>query len=284
MSDDLSGFSMMDLFRMEAEERLSVLSQGLVALEGAGATAEVIEPLMRTAHSLKGAARVVGLSGAVLVAHAMEDCLVAAQKGQVKLEPAHIDELLVGVDLLVQISKVSEGEQESWQLSHGSEVEKLVSNLAAIQAGQTPMTATASAPVATPESVSASAPASPSTSAPSPLPPVSPVAEKLTAPVSPKPAPPAPAPRSDDLSGFSMMDLFRMEAEERLSVLSQGLVALEGAGATAEVIEPLMRTAHSLKGAARVVGLSGAVQVAHAMEDCLVAAQKGQVKLEPATH
>ncbi len=89
---------------------------------------------------------------------------------------------------------------------------------------------------------------------------------------------------SDDLSGFSMMDLFRMEAEERLAVLSQGLVALEGTGATAEVIEPLMRTAHSLKGAARIVGLGTAVQVAHAMEDCLVAAQKGQVRLEPAAH
>ena len=56
MSDDLSGFSMMDLFHMEAEERLAVLSQGLVALEGTGATAEVIEPLMRAAHSLKGGA------------------------------------------------------------------------------------------------------------------------------------------------------------------------------------------------------------------------------------
>ncbi|MGO9809626.1 MAG: response regulator [Isosphaeraceae bacterium] len=136
MSDDLSGFSMMDLFRMEAEERLAVLSQGLVALEGTGATAEVIEPLMRAAHSLKGAARIVGLGAAVRVAHAMEDCLVAAQKGQVRLEPAHIDALLVGVDLLVQVSKVSEGEQESWQSSHGDKVEKLVANLAAIQAGQ----------------------------------------------------------------------------------------------------------------------------------------------------
>ena len=136
MSDDLSGFSMMDLFRMEAEERLAVLSQGLVALEGTGATAEVIEPLMRAAHSLKGAARIVGLGAAVRVAHAMEDCLVAAQKGQIRLEPAHIDALLVGVDLLVQVSKVSEGEQESWQSSHGDEVEKLVANLAAIQAGQ----------------------------------------------------------------------------------------------------------------------------------------------------
>ena len=136
MSDDLSGFSMMDLFRMEAEERLAVLSQGLVALEGTGATAEVIEPLMRAAHSLKGAARIVGLGAAVRMAHAMEDCLVAAQKGQVRLEPAHIDALLVGVDLLVQVSKVSEGEQESWQSSHGDEVERLVANLAAIQAGQ----------------------------------------------------------------------------------------------------------------------------------------------------
>ena len=136
MSDDLSGFSMMDLFRMEAEERLAVLSQGLVALEGTGARAEVIEPLMRAAHSLKGAARIVGLGTAVRVAHAMEDCLVAAQKGQIRLEPAHIDALLVGVDLLVQVSKLSEGEQESWQSSHGDEVEKLVANLAAIQAGQ----------------------------------------------------------------------------------------------------------------------------------------------------
>ncbi|MGZ3488115.1 MAG: hybrid sensor histidine kinase/response regulator [Isosphaeraceae bacterium] len=146
MSDDLSGFSMMDLFRMEAEERLAVLSQGLVALEGTGATAEVIEPLMRAAHSLKGAARIVGLGAAVRVAHAMEDCLVAAQKGQVRLEPAHIDTLLVGVDLLVQVSKVSEGEQESWQSSHGDEVERLVANLATIQGGQAFGTTATSSP------------------------------------------------------------------------------------------------------------------------------------------
>jgi len=136
MTDDLSGFSMMDLFRMEAEERLAVLSQGLVALEGAGATAEVIEPLMRAAHSLKGAARIVGLNAAVRVAHAMEDCLVAAQKGQIRLEPADIDALLVGVDLLAQVSKISERELESWQSTHGREVERLVADLAAIQAGQ----------------------------------------------------------------------------------------------------------------------------------------------------
>ena len=78
-----------------------------------------------------------------------------------------------------------------------------------------------------------------------------------------------------------MMDLFRMEAEERLAVLSQGLVALEGRARRPQAIEPLMRAAHSLKGAARVVGLDAAVRVAHAMEDCLVAAQKGRSRCSP---
>jgi len=34
-----------------------------------------------------------------------------------------------------------------------------------------------------------------------------------------------------------------------------------------------MRAAHSLKGAARIVDLADGVRVAHAMEDCFVAAQ-----------
>ena len=91
MSSDLSGFSMIELFRMEAESHTATLSAGLVALEGASASPGVIEPLMRAAHSLKGAARIVGLDPAVRVAHAMEDCFVAAQKGKLTLEPAHVD-------------------------------------------------------------------------------------------------------------------------------------------------------------------------------------------------
>ena len=96
---------------------------------------------MRAAHSLKGAARVVGLDAAVRVAHAMEDCLVAAQKGQVALGPGGIDALLRGVDLLTQVSGVSEGEIGAWQESHAGEVEALVADLAAVQAGKGPAVA-----------------------------------------------------------------------------------------------------------------------------------------------
>jgi two-component system sensor histidine kinase and response regulator WspE len=113
MSSDLSGFSLLELFRMEAETHTATLSTGLVALEGGPAAPETIEPLMRAAHSLKGAARIVGLDTAVRVAHALEDCFVAAQKGELVLPPAHVDVLLRGVDLLVQIGQLGEAKLEA---------------------------------------------------------------------------------------------------------------------------------------------------------------------------
>ena len=135
MSGDLSGFSMMELFRMEAESHTATLSAGLVALEGASAAPEVIEPLMRAAHSLKGAARIVGLDAAVRVAHAMEDCFVAAQKGKLVLQPEHVDILLRGVDLLVQVAQVGEPEVEAWQSEHAAAIDALVADLTAVQEG-----------------------------------------------------------------------------------------------------------------------------------------------------
>lgn len=135
MSEDLSGFSMMDLFRMEADERLAVLSQGLVGLE-ASASGAAIEPLMRAAHSLKGAARVVGLDVAVQVAHAMEDVLVAAQKGTIALPPAAIDTLLRGVDFLTEIAQVAEADQDAWRTAHAEETAALLAALADAEAGK----------------------------------------------------------------------------------------------------------------------------------------------------
>ena len=78
---------------------------------------------------------------------------------------------------------------------------------------------------------------------------------------------------------LSLLELFRAEVESCGAVLSDGLIALDGASADAAAIEPLMRAAHSLKGAARIVGLDAAVRIAHAMEDALVAAQHGTLSL-----
>ena len=79
---------------------------------------------------------------------------------------------------------------------------------------------------------------------------------------------------TSDLSQVSMLDLFRMEAETQAQVMTAGLLALERDSAAAEHLELCMRAAHSLKGAARIVGLDVGVSVAHAMEDCFVAAAR----------
>ena len=104
MNGDLSSFSMHELFLTEAETQCRILSDCLVALEIRPGAPELLESLMRAAHSLKGAARIIGLDDAVRVAHAMEDTFVSAQKGEVALGSSAIDRLLRGVDLLGRLA------------------------------------------------------------------------------------------------------------------------------------------------------------------------------------
>jgi two-component system sensor histidine kinase and response regulator WspE len=103
--DDLSNLSMLDLFRVEAENQTAILTSGLLELERGAASAQLLETLMRAAHSLKGAARIVNIQSVVRVAHAMEDCFVAAQERKVQLQRSEIDILLRGVDLLLNMAK-----------------------------------------------------------------------------------------------------------------------------------------------------------------------------------
>lgn len=110
---DLSELSMRELFRIEADEQTGILNHGLLALERAPHNAARLETLMRAAHSLKGAARIVHLPDIVTLAHAMEDCFVEAQKGHLVLARPDIDILLRGVDLVHTISQIPESGSES---------------------------------------------------------------------------------------------------------------------------------------------------------------------------
>jgi len=148
MSEDLSGFSMQELFRVETETQATVLTEGLLALERDPQQAETLESLMRAAHSIKGAARIINLDGAVQVAHKMEDCFVAAQEGKIALETADVDALLKGVDILTRISNIKEGATESWFTEHADETSAVVKALALIPDGkQNSKTDTANRPI-----------------------------------------------------------------------------------------------------------------------------------------
>ncbi|PIB46361.1 chemotaxis protein CheA [Pseudomonas sp. 2822-15] len=102
--DQMRDASLLELFSLEADAQTQVLSAGLLALERNPTQADQLEACMRAAHSLKGAARIVGVDAGVSVAHVMEDCLVSAQKNRLYLQPEHIDALLQGTDLLMRIA------------------------------------------------------------------------------------------------------------------------------------------------------------------------------------
>ncbi|WP_431495460.1 hybrid sensor histidine kinase/response regulator [Pseudomonas brassicacearum] len=102
--DQMRDASLLELFSLEAEAQVQVLSAGLLALERDPTQADYLESCMRAAHSLKGAARIVGVNAGVSVAHVMEDCLVSAQERRLVLGAEHIDALLQGTDLLTRIA------------------------------------------------------------------------------------------------------------------------------------------------------------------------------------
>ncbi|VVE69689.1 hybrid sensor histidine kinase/response regulator [Pandoraea anapnoica] len=130
MSDDLQNATLLDLFRMETETQAQVLGDGLLALERAPTDAARLEACMRAAHSLKGAARIVGVEAGVSLAHVLEDAFVAAQHGALALNVSIIDRLLQGVDLLMRLAHPP-GRDPNWAQGAGkAEIDAFVSSFA----------------------------------------------------------------------------------------------------------------------------------------------------------
>jgi chemotaxis protein histidine kinase CheA len=105
---------MLELFRAEVESHSDLLTNSLLKLEQSPEATGVLDGMMRAAHSIKGAARIVRVDAAVDVAHVMEDCFVAAQRGELVLDSSGIDVLLKSVDLLVRISEASKTPNVDW--------------------------------------------------------------------------------------------------------------------------------------------------------------------------
>jgi two-component system sensor histidine kinase and response regulator WspE len=255
MSDDKgkSNFSMLDLFRTEVSEQGKVLTEGLLALEQNPVAADQLEAVMRAAHSVKGAARLVGVEPVVQLAHVVEDVFVAAQQAALILKPDGIDVLLNVVDTISSISMLDETEIAAWGNQHKNKLDELIQSVRAIRLGERVVKNTA-----TQKEVSA---------------PVAPVQPRNDSAAMNAPASGA------QLADSSMLDLFRIEASEQSKSLTEGLLALEGKSEVAERLESLMRAAHSIKGAARMVGVQPIVRLAHVMEDVFVAAQKSKIVL-----
>ena len=244
----MSDPAMLDLFRTETQNNVAILNDGLLALGDNPDAPDQFETLMRAAHSIRGAARMMGFDDAANVAHAMENCFVASQKGEVSLIADQIDILLRGVDMLNQIADAEGAGRSEWINRKQKDIHEVVEAMRRIltpeisipQEGATPLPSTG--PVTGEDSKRGTGGAA-------------------------------------VISDPTMLDLFQTEVETYVAVLNDGLLALENDPGATDQLEALMRAAHSIKGGARVVGLDVAVRVAHVMEDCFVAAQKGEVSL-----
>jgi two-component system chemotaxis sensor kinase CheA len=85
-------------FRIEARELVDQLSSGAMALEEAAADTDNIARLLRVAHTLKGAARVVKQAEIADLAHAVEDQLNPYRGGTATATRQQVDALLANID------------------------------------------------------------------------------------------------------------------------------------------------------------------------------------------
>ncbi len=100
-----AGTALLGLFRHEVEEQCSRLSQLLLRLDQERERLELIAPLMRSAHSVKGASRAVRLDAAVTLAHELEERLSQVQRAGVAVSDGFIEFALGCVDLLRELAR-----------------------------------------------------------------------------------------------------------------------------------------------------------------------------------
>ena len=93
-----------ELFKAESEEHLQHLDDTLLRLEKSPADQGLLEEAFREAHSLKGAARMLGLDGVQAPAHRLEDELNSARRGA---QPLNAEILTRMSSELVQIRRLA---------------------------------------------------------------------------------------------------------------------------------------------------------------------------------
>jgi two-component system sensor histidine kinase and response regulator WspE len=228
--------SLFELFRDEVRAHADALSTGLLALEADAANPQRIEPLMRAAHSLKGAARIVGVEPAVRLAHVMEDAFVAAQAGKAAITQADVDHFLQAADVLAGLGALPDaGGLPDWATANEAAIDRLAPAFERFARGE----AVAPAPAQVIE---------PAPPPPPSLPPLVVGSLPDPPPFAPVAIPPDPLPVGPD---DGLLGLFREELRSHLLVVSAGVAALK-----AGQLPPRDDAAESLRqirGAARVM-------------------------------
>ena len=237
--------SMFDLYVMEVETHTKTIMSVLTAFDVNAPAVTAIESLMRAAQSLKGAARLVNVDIAAKLAHNMENCFVAAHDKKICLLIEHIDTFIAAIDFIKKTGTMTADQLENPSAEITASLQSLASRFDAVLLSKTTLSDSTKNNTTT--------------------------AQKETATTVTFTAP-------GNIDAV-MLDLFRTELDHNIHSLSDGLLALGDNVSDSKLLEGMMRASHSIKGAARLVGIDVVVKLAHVMEDCFVAAQQSKITL-----
>lgn len=247
-------YTILELFRQEVETNVNTIKQCLSVLKNQPFSENEIDQAIQAAHSLWGTTRIVEMEAASNLVQLMKDCFIAVQNRSITLTTEEIDTLLHANDLLLSVSKEAKGNLDTWMTDRAwdwNTTQKIIANLVNTERV---INNTKQVTIDSKEERQQVIDNSPPTS-------------------------PIELPRMSNDS--SIMDLFRLEAKAQVAILNHELLAIENNPQSSQILETMMRAAHSIKGAARIVNLDGVVELTHVMEDCFVATQAKTITLTP---
>jgi len=92
-----------NVFKIASEEHIQKLEEDFLFLEKNPQDQAHLEEALREAHTLKGDARMLGISGVETLTHQVEDLLGAAKRSELELSGKVLDRLYLGLDAIRQL-------------------------------------------------------------------------------------------------------------------------------------------------------------------------------------
>lgn len=232
---------MIELFRTEMTRQLTAMEEALRDYH----SHNDIDLLHRIVHSIKGAARLVGVNAIEQICVQAESYLSCAMESGADLARDGLDCLHRVVNVISRMIALPDDALVAGELGSFVGVKETAAAMHALEADISSLPAD-------------------------------------KAPGNTRTKKPASKPRQapETFLDPQMLVLFREEVEAHTQALITNLLAYEG-GSDESVLQGLMRAAHSIKGAAKLAGVEAAQALSHQMEDVFVAAQKRLISLTP---
>ncbi|MEN6308354.1 MAG: chemotaxis protein CheA [Anaerohalosphaeraceae bacterium] len=242
-------------FINESREHLENAEAALLEIEHHPEDQETLNGIFRAFHTVKGTAGFLNLTDINKLAHSAENLLDMARKGQLKLVGNASDAALASVDMLKgMLASLEAAVTKAGHYQSPAELTTMIGTLESL-----------AAPQSSPE-----------------IPTAQPAAE-----TTPRPETAAAAPAVESVATtitFTEEDLpliidFINESKEHIENAEAALLELENNPEDAETLNKIFRSFHTIKGMAGFLNLTDTNRLAHAAENLLDMARKGQVKL-----